>query len=135
MLSPQIPGLQVLRAECERVKELVTKRQAEVKQERRAAWAAWTRVQHRTNPRDVFDLIREDKDRSMAVLQQPDGSLTGDFRVMDKQLRAFWEPIFQLYKNSPEPCWEAFLARYGAHMPPTVPMEHVALTPDMLRVC
>ena len=71
----------------------------------------------------------------MSLMPKADGSLTGDFKAMDTELREFWEPIFQLCKHNGgyTPDWDTFIARYGRYLPQRSPMAYLALTPESLR--
>ena len=82
--------------------------------------------------REIYEYCGDSAGR-IAVLQRPDGTLTGQHQEMDAMLREAWDEVFCLYTALPEPSWEDFKARYQNYFPQVAPMVGGDLTPGILK--
>ena len=125
--------------ELEELQRLVQQQvAAQIRQEekeRREAWQAWLAREWGTRPVAVYRWLRDDAFAPPLVfLARPDGNAMVNIREMDGLLREAWAPINQKYAEAPEPCPEAFMAKYGHHLR-KVPMLASQMTGRLLRNC
>ena len=66
------------------------------------------------------------------VTQHTNGTLTANCDEMDKLVCDSWMPIFQMYRSSEPPSWDAFHARFGAYCEGNTDMQLPALTGELL---
>ena len=77
--------------------------------------------------------LRDDAFAPLVVfLARPDGSATANVREMDGLLREAWGPMNRKYAEAPEPCPEAFMAKYRRYLR-KIPMLASQLTGGLLR--
>jgi hypothetical protein len=69
-----------------------------------------------TVPGRLYRYTKGESTMSATMLQRGDKSFTADFAEMDDLLRKAWSPIFALYRDTPEPAWEPFAARFGRYV-------------------
>ena len=75
-----------------------------------------------TQPGAVYRWLKEEGfSPPLVFIARPDGTPTANVREMDELVRAAWGPINRNYAEGPEPCPQAFLAKYG-HLLHRVPM-------------
>ena len=65
----------------------------------------------------VFKWCKGEEQQRVALVQKPDGHLTGNASEVDELLRKARLPVFQMYTDKPEPSWDAFEKRFGKHIP------------------
>ena len=68
----------------------------------------------------------------MSFLKREDGLFTANAVEIDNLVHKAWMPIFRAYSSEPEPEWEPFSARFGAHIA-KYPMQLQALEGKHLR--
>ena len=118
--GPATGALSGLRALCAALTE-------KIRRERRSTWTAWVQGSWHTAPGRLYRYTKGESSVPATMLQRGDKSFTADFGEMDDLLRKAWSPIFALYRDSPEPAWEPFAARFGRYIL-RVPMDLGDLT-------
>ena len=132
-LQLSMPSLQVLGEMCVKCRNRASQMQDENRTQRAKDWQHWTRQEWSHNKGHIFSMCKDEESKPLAVLQRPDGTLTGEASEMDQLLRQYWLDIFQLYTCLPCPSWESFRAKYGQYIPQGYHMSREALTPQGLR--
>ena len=85
---------------------------------------------------EMHSLLKDHRQQNVTMLLRADGTLTSSLQEVDELLRAEWLPVFQKCCPAtaiPEPSWEAFKTRFGAHVPQHCDGRVDALTPIILR--
>ena len=128
-----MPSAAVLDECTVQLKRLAAAQVQREERERVQAWRAWLRAEWGTKPGVVYRWLKEEGFSPPVVfIAGQDGTPATNVREMDELVRAAWGPINRKYAEGPEPCPEAFLAKYG-HLLQRVPMLAKQLTGPYLR--
>ena len=120
--------------ECiEQLKRLAATQVQREDRERVQAWRSWLQAEWGTKPGAVYRWLKEEGFSPPVVfIARPDGTPTAYVQEMDELVRAAWGPINRKYAEGPEPCPDAFVAKYG-HLLYRVPVLAKQLTGPYLR--
>jgi hypothetical protein len=102
------------------------------KMRRIQAFRKWQREDWAGTRSGVYQWVRGAPPPRAAALRRSDGSFTANAKEMDVLLQEAWGFVFRMYADKPEPEWEPFLARFGAHLPPRRRMGETELTREQL---
>ena len=132
-ISTDIPHVAMLQHICRAIREVIQDETVKRKARRRETWAEWFMRDWAHSRQDAFEFARGGQVPATPLLEQDDGTLTGDPQRLDELLHQEWMPIFQLYTDLPPPSWGAFEARYRDHLPRGDPLVYSQITVEMLR--
>ena len=128
-----VPSAAALDECIEQLKRLAATQVQREDRERVQAWRSWLQAEWGTKPGAVYRWLKEEGFSPPVVfIARPDGTPTANVQEMDELVRAAWGPINRKYAEGPEPCPDAFVAKYG-HLLYRVPMLAKQLTGPYLR--
>ena len=128
-----VPSAAALHECIEQLKRLAATQVQREDRERVQAWRSWLQAEWGTKPGAVYRWLKEEGFSPPVVfIARPDGTPTANVQEMDELVRAAWGPINRKYAEGPEPCPDAFVAKYG-HLLYRVPMLAKQLTGPYLR--
>ena len=81
-------------------------------------WQVWLAWEWGMRPGAVYRWLRDNAfpPPPGVFVARPNGSATANVREMDGLMREAWGPNNRKYAEAPEPCPEAFMAKYGHHL-------------------
>ena len=128
-----VPSAAVLDECIVHLKRLAAAQVQSEDRERVQTWRAWLKAEWGTKPGAVYRWLKEEGFSPPVVfIARPDGTPTANVWENDELVHAAWRLINRKYAEGPEPCPEAFLAKYG-HLLHKVPMLAKQLTRPYLR--
>ena len=109
-----------------------------MREQRQTRSTEWTNtlqrqyVQGGQSKGNVYKAFRRKPEPPVSFLNREDGGFTANAVEIDNLVHKAWMPIFRAYSSEPEPEWEPFSARFGAHIA-KYPMQLQALEGKHLR--
>eukprot|EP01064_Diplonema_japonicum_P017555 TRINITY_DN2571_c0_g1_i2.p1 TRINITY_DN2571_c0_g1~~TRINITY_DN2571_c0_g1_i2.p1 ORF type:complete len:169 (+),score=17.29 TRINITY_DN2571_c0_g1_i2:151-657(+) len=67
--------------------------------------------------RTIAGLVQGKQSRELLAVRTADGRLSTNLGEIDRAFREAWSPVFQMYKDRPEPATEEFVKFFGGYIP------------------